>query len=261
LEGATSLNALDYHAEMIRFPAGNTFRDIGIQARGLLADDLVHYRLAIFNGVRNAAAPATTPPSSAVNNMGLPRVTGHVRFNLMGSEPDFFFKGIYFSTTPIVTVGVGADFQPNSQLRASGARRNYFGASFDIFAEYPFSADDEIIFKANLFYWAVGSSTLPASSPRRQGAIAGYVEAGYRHDWIEPLAFVEYSSEPSDEPGARSILAPHLGVNFWAMKHAFNVKTDLGYRVMRNKQPIAPATSIAPAVRDIFWTTQGQVIF
>jgi hypothetical protein len=260
LEGATSLNALDYHSDMIRFPAGHTFRDIGVQLRGLVANDLIHYRVGIFGGVRAPAAVAgmPQPAGTPVNDMGLPRVTGHLRVNVMGSEPDFFLKGIYFSPTPIVTVGLGLDFQPNATRRVSGARRNYFAGSLDVFAEYPFSADDEIIFKANVFYWAVGVSGLtnPAVNTRPQGAISTYAEVAYRHDFIEPLAFIEYSTEPEDEAGARTVLAPHVGVNFWAMKHTFNVKTDIGYRVMRNRGDDPP-----PAVRDIFWTTQGQLFF
>jgi hypothetical protein len=270
LEGATSLNALDYHSDLIRFPAGHTFRDTGVQIRGLVANDFIHYRLGVFNGVRTPpyvapapGAPPVTPPS-AVNNMGLPRVTGQLRANILGSEPDFFLKGIYFAEAPIISVGVGADFQPNATLRASGRRRNYFAGSFDVFVDYPFTADDELIFKANLFYWAVGSSRLTSGAgvnSRPQGAIAGYAEVGYRHAWIEPLAFFEFLQEPKDEAGARSLISPHVGVNFWAMKHTFSVKTDVGYRVQQNRADPPPNTARTPATRDIFWTTQGQLFF
>jgi hypothetical protein len=261
IEGATSLNALDYHSDIIRFPAGHTFRDIGVQFRGLVANDFLHYRVGIFNGVRQGAVPAPAamaPPRSDVNNLGLPRVAAHVRANLLGSEPDFFLKGIYFTETPIVSLGLGADYQPNSVLRASGKRRNYVAASFDAFVDYPFTADDELIVKLNLFYWGVGASGLtnPAVNTRPQGAIGAYAEVGFRHAWVEPLAFVEYYTEPEDEAGSRTLLAPHVGVNFWPMKHTFNIKTDLGYRVMRNQGEDPP-----PAIRDLFWTTQAQIFF
>jgi len=262
LEGATSLNALDYHSELIRFPAGNAFRDIGLQFRGLVGGDRLHYRVGIFNGVRNQAvtppADPAAPPNYPVNNLGLPRFTGHLRANIVGVEPDFFLKGIYFSETPIVSVGVGADFQPNAVLRDVDQRRNYFQGSFDVFAEIPLSPDNEVIVKANVFYASIGSSTVVGANARPQGAIGGYLEAGYRAGWIEPLAFVEAYKEPDaeDEPGARSMIAPHVGVNFWAMKHNFNIKTDLGYRVYQANLDDPPA-----ATRDVFWTTQGQVFF
>jgi len=261
LEGATSLNALDYHSDLIRFPAGINFRDVGLQFRGLVAGDKIHYRLGIFEGVRDAttpAAPMGTPEPSRVNNLGLPRVAGQVRFNVLGVEPDWFFKGIYFSETPIVSIGVGGDFQPNSVLTSRGDRQDYGSASLDVFAEIPFSAEDEVIVKANVFYHAIGTSTMPTGNARPQGAIAGYLEAGYRHGWIEPLAFIEayQENDDQDEPGSRQMVSPHVGVNFWAMKHNFNVKTDLGYRVYQNRGEDPPA-----AIRDLFWTTQGQLFF
>ena len=269
LEGATSLHALDYHSDLIRFPAGHTFRDVGLQFRGLVANDMIHYRFGIFNGVRQAAVPAPPPPDPAlppppanypVNNLGLPRFAGHLRVNVVGVEPDFFVKGIYFSETPIVSIGVGADFQPNAVLRAFDQRRNYFQGSLDVFAEIPFSADDEVIVKANVFYASIGASgvTGPAVNTRPQGAIGAYLEAGYRMGSIEPLAFIEAYQEPDaeDEPGARSYVSPHVGLNYWAMKHNFNIKTDLGYRVYQANLDDPP-----PAIREIIWTTQGQVFF
>jgi hypothetical protein len=98
--------------------------------------------------------------------------------------------------------------------------------------------------------------TGPAVNGRPQGALGGYLEAGFRHGWVEPLAFVEYYQEPEDEAGARTLLSPHVGVNFWPMKHTFNIKTDLGYRVLKNRGEAPP-----PALRDVFWTTQGQLFF
>jgi hypothetical protein len=52
------------------------------------------------------------------------------------------------------------------------------------------------------------------------------------------------------------MISPHAGINFWAMKHNFNIKTDLGYRVYQNRGEDPPA-----AIRDLFWTTQGQLFF
>jgi hypothetical protein len=254
IEGAIGLNTLDYHSDLIRFPTGRIFRDVGVQLRGLALDDLIHYRLGVFQGVRNSAVPplpAMPPPAPRppLNNLGLPRVTGHVRANIMGSEPDFFLKGIYFSATPIVSVGVGADFQPNSTYQLDGGRGNYFALSVDAFAELPFSAEDELIVKANFFNYAEGTSTIAASS-LPAGGIALFGEVGFRHDFIEPVVFVEYLKARRD---SLTILSPHVGVNFWAMKHTFNVKTDFGYR-QTDRDGLPP-------LKDILWTTQGQVFF
>jgi len=253
IEGAVGLNTLDYHADLIRFPTGRVFRDVGIQFRGMLLNDLLHYRLGVFEGIRNSAVPAPAMPPPAppppLNNLGLPRVTGHLRANVMGAEPDFFLKGIYFSETPIVSVGVGADFQPNSVYQLDGGRGNYFAMSGDVFAEIPFTAEDELIAKANIFYYAEGTSTIAASS-LPAGGVAFFAEVGFRHDFIEPVVFVDYLKARED---SLTIFAPHVGVNFWAMKHTFNVKTDLGYR-QADRDGLPPT-------KDVIWNTQGQVFF
>jgi hypothetical protein len=252
LEGATSLNALDYHADTIRFPTGRIFRDAGIQFRGVALDDYLHYRLGIFQGVRNGAIPAPpmgAPARSVANPNGIPRFTGHLRGNIVGVEPDFFFKGIYFSPTPIVSLGVGADYQPASVYKTNG-RGNYFALSADVFAELPFTADDELIAKVNFFHYSpgatfIGNSTLPT------GAMALYAEAGFRHAWIEPVVQFDYVKAQDD---ALTIMSPHVGVNFWVMKHNMNVKTDFAYR-----ETDRPAN--LPTYKDILWTTQGQLFF
>jgi len=274
LEGATSLNALDYHGDMVKFPAGRVFRDAGIQFRGVALQDHLHYRLMIGEGVRNGAVPVPAAPATrtVVNPGGVPRFTAHLRGNIMGVEPDFFLKGIYFSKTPIISVGVGADFQPNSVIKMNGDYGHYFAASGDAFVEYPFTEDDELIVKANYFYYAQGA--VPGTSQFAGGASTLYGEVGFRHAWIEPLAFVEYVKNNGDEnrlaAGAvESSFSPHVGVNFWIMKHNFNIKTDFGYKqTERHDVEPTPATMTAAAndgvwapQKDFIWTTQGQVFF
>ena len=71
MEAASSLNALDYHADLIKFPTSRNLRDIGVQLRGLALRDYLHYRLGIFEGVRNSAfgaVPANTSAAGAPAN-------------------------------------------------------------------------------------------------------------------------------------------------------------------------------------------------
>lgn len=254
IEGATGLNALDYHADTIRFPTGRIFRDVGVQLRGLALDERIHYRIGIFEGVRNAVVPPPAAPPPAprppLNNKGIPRFTAQLRGNILGSEPDFFLKGIYFSPTPIVSVGVGADYQPHSVYKLNGERGNYIAFSADAFVEYPFTADDELIVKGNFFDYGEGTSTIAGATILPAGGIAYFAELGFRHAWIEPLVF--YEGVKAREQSL-TIIAPHAGINFWAMKHTFNVKTDVGYREARR--------SGLPPTKDLLWTTQGQVFF
>jgi len=282
IEGAIGLNALDYHADTIRFPAGKIFRDTGIQLRGLAANNLLHYRLGVFEGVRGAVpAPANTKP---LNKSGLPRVAAQVRVNIMGDEPDFFLKGIYFSPKPLISVGVGADLQANGVRKVNGDPGLYHALSADVFVEYPFTPDDELIFKGNFFNYGEGASVLtpavaavpavtdpttgmvttPAVAASAAVSVAGstalqtggnafYAEAGFRHAWIEPLVFLDYVKAKND---ALTIMAPHVGVNFWANKHAFNVKVDVGYKDTKTGTGAAEKH-----YKDILGTVQGQVFF
>lgn len=272
LEGATSLNALDYHSDEIRFPTGRIFRDTGVQFRGLALQDHLHYRLAITEGVRNSALVVTTagapaPAHSILNPGSVPRFTAQIRGNIMGSEPDFFFKGIYFSEKPIISVGVGGDWQSEAAFKINHHHGDYAALSGDVFVEYPLTPKDEIIGKLNYFYYAQGNESItgpvtvngmtvnstaaiPGATSVVQGSNAAYAEVGFRHDFIEPLVFMEVFKARKD---AQSIIAPHVGVNFWVMKHNFNLKTDLGYKRTEIKAE--------PPKKDILWTTQAQVFF
>jgi hypothetical protein len=258
IEGAVGLNAMDYHAEMIRLPAGKIFRDVGVQFRGLVGDGMLHYRFGIFEGARNAMVPPVVQPAPpapplpqppALNDAGMPRFAAQLRYNILGSEPDFFLKGIYFSPTPLVSVGVGADMQPKGVYKAGNEPGTYFAASADVFAEYPLTAQDEVIAKASFFDYSSGSSKIPGTTALATGGIAFFVEAGFRHDWVEPLAYVEYLKARED---ALSIIAPHAGANFWVNQHTFNVKADVGYR---------KTTTAATTTKDFLTTVQAQVFF
>jgi hypothetical protein len=253
IEGATSLNALDYHAEMIRFPTGRIFRDVGVQLRGLALNDRLHYRLGVFEGVRNGAVPPPAmplpTPRPPLNHRGQPRFAGMIRGNIVGSEPDFFLKGIYFSKDPIVSVGIGADYQRDSTYQLNGRPGRYLALSGDVFAEVPFSEADELVFKGSAIYYGEGTSLIGTNLPA--GGIGTYAELGFRHDFIEYLKARTSSLTPA--LATVKIVSPHAGVNFWIIKHTFNVKTDVGHRYADRVG--------APPTKDVLWTTQGQIFF
>ena len=137
MQGAASLHTLDYHASLVRFPRneGKVWRDAGVQVRGFAGP--LHFRVGIFNGIEGARAnDTTTPPTPEVNPDDIPRVAGHVRYNLLGTEAGFFLSGIYFEDQPRLSMGVGADYQPRSVLSA-GEERDDFNVGMDLFLEYP----------------------------------------------------------------------------------------------------------------------------
>lgn len=261
IEGAIGLHALDYHGQLIRLPAGKIFRDTGVQVRGMLLDDRLHYRLGIFEGVRATPPPAmpATPPPPPLNEHGLPRLTAQLRYNLMGTEPDFFLKGIYFSPTPLISFGIGADMQPaavyviNADATVSTAA--YFAMSFDAFAEYPLSADDEIVAKANFFYYADGWNNLTTPTTMTNGGFGFFIEGGYRYGWIEPLVYFEYLRGGDN---TLELVSPHVGANAWLTQHNFNLKFDFGYR---HVDQLNMSTGIIETDEDILFTLQAQLYF
>jgi hypothetical protein len=258
LEGATSLNTLDYHVDMIKFPAQRAFRDTGVQVRGLVIDDHLSYRVAVMEGVRNAAVNAAVPvpmgeTRTTLNPGSVPRVVGQLRVNILGSEPDFFLKGIYFADKPIVSIGAGGDWQSKAAIKLNEHHGDYLAISADAFVDYPLNADNELIFKANFINYGEGSVPGQAALVAA-GSSNIFGEIGFRHTIIEPLAFIEYQkSRKESRPGSTTIVAPHGGVNLWFMKHNFNLKSDLGFREISSK--------VARTKKDYIWTTQAQVFF
>jgi Phosphate-selective porin O and P len=273
IEGAGTLNWLDFHTDVMRFPTGKAYHDTGLQFRGTVGDAF-NYRLGVFEGVRNLGAQETpVEPVGAfypdLNKNGMPRFTGQLRYNLAGTESDFFLKGIYFSPTPVVSIGVGADYQPNAVLKLEPTDPGTYSAfSADLFVEYPFSADDEVIFKANAFQYGEGWSRIEGQSLFETGGISGFAEAGFRHAWIEPVFAVDFLKAKASAVAPitrrdQALLAYHGGANFWIDKHTFNIKLDFGMRQRKIDGRRTQSGSEFDNFKheDLFATLQGQVFF
>lgn len=217
--GAVGLNGIDYHANVMKYPGtiGRIWRDVGIQARGLLADKLIHYRLAILNGAQ-ANSQAVGEP--VINESDIPRVTGTVRVNLMGSEPDMYLKGIYFAKEPLLSVGLSADFQPDVALEGT-ERKPYMAFAADVFADIPMGETNELAAQASFYYYSQGEGALTSG-------IGLLAEVGYRIDQIEPLASFDLFMPSDDAAAAGKSMNWRVGANYWIDKHRANVKLDLG---------------------------------
>jgi hypothetical protein len=270
LESFAALHTLELHSDLMRFHAGRAYRDAGFELRGVVAKRFA-YRAGVFEGARNYGALETPIEPVGANypeiaEHGLPRFTGHARVNLLGEEPDFFFKGIYFSTTPIVSVGVGADYQPDAVLKLDQSVGAYSAFSADVFVEVPLSTKDEILFKAGAFRWGEGWSRMLEASALEAGGYSAYGELGFRHSWLEPHVYLEWMKTDATDVAPvvlrdSQIIAPHAGVNFWIDQHAVNVKLDAGYRKVKRdvKPPFADAPWSTVNYTDLFATVGLQV--
>ena len=222
ITGSIALHTLDYHAPLVLFPRGSTkiWRDTGVQFRGFLADKRIHYRAGVYKGVVgvNGQTDASGNPLPALNPHSIPRLQGHVRYNLFGVEDAFFIRGIYFTDKPIVSFGLGADYQPNA-VRVGTELAHYVALSLDAFVDVPTGPDQELVFHANaLRYWE-GSGTA-------QSGTGFFTELGYRIRKIEPVVSLEWFDSAQANTGFRGY---HVGLNYWINKHTVNIKGDLAF--------------------------------
>lgn len=223
IQGATSLVALDYHLTALRYPAGKTLRDAGIQARGFLADKLIHYRVAILNGVQATANAATDPAGTEpLNKSDIPRFAGQVRVNLMGSETAFFLQGLAFAKEPLLSVGVSADAQPNAFREGLGTA-TYLAVAGDVYCDYPLDENNEIVAQLGVYNYSKGDNKI---TKKGDSGLAAFGELGYRMDSLEPVISAEWF-RPTDL-GSKQEMKWRVGVNYFIEKHRASVKAEAG---------------------------------
>lgn len=155
MQGATTLNAIEYHSKLIRYPlGGKIWRDVGLMARGLLFSNVLEYRLALTSGIHkdralkdfSVAAKPATDDAAAVdaytykyavdprNPNDWPRLTGRLTFNAFDAEGGpgvggFFYKGLYLKETPdglvspkrVLAIGASVDWQKAANVTMQSA--------------------------------------------------------------------------------------------------------------------------------------------
>jgi hypothetical protein len=295
-QGAVALNGLDYHSLLIKYPAGSNkiFRDAGIQLRGYIFEKKLQYRLGVFNGAKNQVLEFEADGKTRLKDgdgkeVGLksnpkdyPRFSGHLRYNILGTETDFFSKGIYFPTEPILSIGVSGDFQPDlalyrgttftkktvldpadptgiktlevkDKVDVPGELGMYGAISGDIFFDIPFLTDHEVVFQGNFYKYWYGDLS-------KNTGLGFFTELGYRWTWLEPVFGVDYFIGSLDY---NETLVAHMGFNAWIKQHAANVKLDVQLRKDAKADAKDPAKSIAMIDADPIVSVflQGQIYF
>ena len=220
-QGAVSLLNVDYFAGNFLYPSGRVLRDVGVQARGTVLADRLHYRLAVTNGIEATRRTAGTPPVDlpTLNPKDWPRLTGQVRFNLAGKEDGFFFTGMSFASAPIISFGLGADYQADAAGGATvgAALEDYRALSADAFVDVPLSGGAmEAVFQLTLFRNDQGDGAAGTG-------FGGMTEAGLRVGKWGAVAGMERFN--SHVPGNRRTLV-RGGVNYWFDKHQAKVQLD-----------------------------------
>ena len=208
LQGAGTLYGLDYFANSFRHQgvfnsAGDVGRDVGVQARGLLADGLVEYRLGVFQGLRE---PATMTTAAAHKFF---RVAGRVQVNLLDPETGFFYAGSYLGKKKVVSVGASYDFQ-------SG----YHHWGLDGFADLPLGPG-ALTAQINVAKW--NGNSFIAALPKQTAVMA---EAGYRFDGLEvaPILRVESRKVTPAIATAPDEFRYSAGIAYFPFAHNVNLK-------------------------------------
>lgn len=254
MQGAVSLLGVDFGGSTIIQPPNvnasngtvfpstlNVWRDVGVQLRGLFANDWVDYRLAVTGGIPKALG------GSALNPLALPRVTGRVTVNFFEAEggpggAGYYYHGLHLdndgerllSPKTVLSVGGGASWQHDVVPQGS-TLVDYTAYNVDVFWDIPFG-DKQQAFNGQVNWFYYGATGAGNAYP----AMAVFAEAGYRWHRVEPLAAVEWLAV-QDSTGAGNVLYWRGGFNFWLVGHNGNVKIDAGARSDSN----GPATFAA----------------
>jgi hypothetical protein len=244
VEGAGALNTVDFRTAVIRFPTGHAFRDAGAELRGLLAGDRIYYRFGVFNGIAGKAATMVT---EAVNGSDAPRLTGMLRYNIMGKDDAYTVPGIYFAEDPVISVGVGGDLQNNAIGTVSTPNSRYLAYAADAFIDVPFDRNNELVAEgAVIRYDHYPAGMVPDT------AFAFYAQVGYRIFVIEPVASVEYFN--GRLPGSQ-VTNYRFGLDYWVRKHTYNVKAEV---TIPRQQQVPGAATVENNVTGIL---QAQLAF
>jgi hypothetical protein len=241
-QGATSLNAIDYHSGLIKYPDGSNkiWRDSGVMVRGLLAKKRVEYRLSMTNGVEGGTAFG----SKVLNENDAPRFTGRLQFNGYDAEggpgaKGFFYKGIYIekedkkvkNTKKVLSVAGSFDYQANAALDAKSNKVvDYVALSGDVFLDMPLQNKvHDIVGQADFYHYSYGDGNVNTG-----WGVAS--ELGYRVDKIEPLVVFDIwnaaglSDASAEVNNAGDTKFVGLGLNWWYQAHAANLKWQVGMR-------------------------------
>ncbi len=286
-QGATSLLMTDYHATLVKYPAGShkVWRDAGIMARGVVAKK-VEYRLALSNGIQSGYGAASVDidgdgqpdddPRGILNPSDLPRVTGRLVYNVFEAEgapgaAGYFYRGAALkmdekrlvSPKRVLAVGLSADWQADALYAVKPADAAdldawstipYLGLAADVYADIPMRAGHRALnAQAAIYRYDYGDRAVLTDPTRGTLAslsgVGGFAEAGYRVRKWEPLVAAElYDVSDGDAGDWLAILG---GLAWWYQGHAANVKAEIG--ASRSGSSDAPFT--------VAGTVQTQLLF
>jgi len=225
------------------------FRDVGVVIRGLILDDRLYYRLGVFNGVQGTKNTSTTSVSNGLNQGDAPNFAGMLRFNIAGKEEGYGFCQLCFASSPIVSIGISADVQPNSfrgsipqgptTANVATGSVNWANYNVDFFADIPFGNDMEFALDS------VGQ-LVKAGDGTPQSGWGVNVMATIRFGPIAPYAGMEYFSSDSNYVGytrvgttttaniAGDYTSYRGGLAYYFSKHNYKIAAEIAFANREN---------------------------
>jgi hypothetical protein len=188
-------------------------RDVGVQAKGYLADNKIEYRAGVFSGARGANAAGVLTASNAL------RGAGRIQVQLLDAEaPGYAYPGTYFGKKKVLAIGAGYD-----------AQSSYKAWAADAFFSYPLG-NNGITAQTNYIHYD-GDTFFPSSA-----TVAGLpkqntfeIEGGYHFTDAKFTPFAKFESRNVDDALATNVanLDEHrlqLGGSYYISGNNLNVK-------------------------------------
>jgi transposase len=203
LHSAASLLPIDYGAYTFA-QTGPTQsvvgRDTGFQAKGYLLANRLEYRVAAFQGARDAGSHNAF------------RYAGRLQYELLESEgTGFFYTGTYLGTRKVAAVAAAFDAQ--SDYRAYDA---------DVFVDYPMGPG---AVTAQVAYNRFDGGTTFLTLPRQNVAFA---EGGYFLRTLKLTPVVQLSRRSIVDTANGDEIHWSVGANYWWAGHNANIKAAIG---------------------------------
>jgi hypothetical protein len=216
---------------------------VGVGIRGLLLDDRLYYRMGVFNGVQTRPTVSTTtgtPPvtttTKGINPGDAPRFAGTLRFNIAGKEDGYAFCQVCFASSPIVSIGVGADYQANAfrgtaptgpGTSVTTGMGSWTTGNVDFFGDIPFSSDLELSLDVAFAKIWAGINT-----PQSGYAIQGLVSL--RFGVIGPYFQMEYFNSEAQYVGkgntAGDIKTYRGGISWYIYQHIYKISAEIAFQ-------------------------------
>jgi hypothetical protein len=249
-------------------------RDVGVLIRGLLLDDRIYYRMGVFNGVQTTKNTAVAPAASnGVNPGDAPRFAGMLRFNILGKEDGYSFCQVCFGTSPLLNIGVSADYQANA-IRPTLATaptppataavitpqhmHSWTTLNADIFANFPFSADLELSAEFLFSKYFVGDNTVQ-SGQEYQGLLA------MRFGVFGIFGAIDYFNSETQFVGPGATTGDYkyyrAGLNYYLLQNIYKITAEIAFQDRENAG--LKAANGTTVITDNHWvgTLQFQVGF